>query len=248
MVISEARIRDEIVETGWRLYEGRYIAASDGNVSARLGERLLITPSGACKGFLTAEEIVVTDLQGRKLQGAGEPSSEAPMHVEIYRQRPEVRAVVHAHPPHATGFALAGVALENALLPEVIVDLGCIPLARYATPTTEEMASAIRDLVPDHDALLLANHGALTCGVNLQEAYYKMERLEHYAHICLVARLAGRERVLSETELQKMYAALSLDRKPDCPRPAPKPSAGEKVALDKAAFLEEIARLLEKYG
>lgn len=203
---SELETKEEIVAVGRRLYANRFIAAGDGNISARIGDQLLFTPTGMCKGLLKTEDIVKTDLEGKKLEGTRNPSSEALMHIEIYRQRPDVGAVVHAHPPHATGYAVAGMPLDKALLPEVILTLGCIPLAEYSTPTTEEVARAIRDLVPHHDALLLSNHGAVTYAGDLQTAYFKMETLEHFAGISIIARILGREQVLSEDALSRLYA------------------------------------------
>lgn len=231
---SEAEIKQQIVEVGRRLYENKFIAAGDGNISARTGDTLFFTPTGMCKGFLKTEDIVKTDLQGKKIEGTRNPSSEALMHLEIYRLRPDVSAVVHAHPPHATGFALAGIPLDKALLPEVILTMGCIPLAEYSTPTTEEVARAIRDLIPNHDALLLSNHGAVTYGKEMEAAYFKMETLEHFARISINAKIIGRERVLSQDALTRLYASqyreeqpaemgtpmMRQSQKPGCPVPA----------------------------
>src|SRR5438093_7742483 len=206
-MFSEAEIKDQIVEVGRRLYANRFIAAGDGNISARSGGHLFFTPTGMCKGFLKTEDIVKTDLGGKKIEGRRNPSSEALMHLEIYGLRPDVLAVVHAHPPYATGYAVAGMALDKALLPEVILTMGCIPLAEYSTPTTEEVSLAIRDLIPHHDALLLSNHGAVTYGKDLEAAYFKMETLEHFARISVVAKILGRERVLSDDALKRLYAS-----------------------------------------
>ena len=203
---SEAELKDEIIEVGRRLYERRLIAALEGNISARLGDRLYLTPSGLCKGLLKREDIVLADLEGKKLGGIREPSSEAGMHIEIYRLRSDVKAIVHAHPPYSTAFAVAGIALDKALLPEVILTLGSIPLVPYVTPTTEGLACAVRPLACDHDALLLSNHGALTMGHDLQSAYFKMETLEHFAWVSLLARMLGREQVLSREDLTRLYA------------------------------------------
>jgi len=213
-MLSENEIKDQIVEVGRRLYANRFIAAGDGNISARSGEHLFFTPTGMCKGFLKREDIVKTDLQGRKVEGTRNPSSEALMHLEIYRLRPDVFAVVHAHPPYATGYAVAGIPLDKALLPEVILTMGCIPLADYSTPTTEEVARAIRDLVPRHDALLLSNHGAVTYGRDMETAYFKMETLEHFARISIVAKILGRERVLSQEALARLYASQYRENEP----------------------------------
>jgi L-fuculose-phosphate aldolase len=205
--MDEHAIRQSIIETGRRLYEKGLIAAGDGNISARLpdGRRFIATPTGVCKGFLTPDMLVVVDEQGRKLQGHLEPSSELVMHLTIYQRRPDVQAVVHAHPPVGTGFAAAGIPLTTPLISEVVLTLGCIPLAEYGTPTTPELADAIKPYVQHYDALLLANHGALACGATVEQAYYRMETLEHFARIALVARLVGEEKPLAPEAVKKLF-------------------------------------------
>ncbi len=203
----EEALRAEIVEVGRRLYDRGYVPATDGNVSVRLDDaRLLATPKGVAKGFLTPDMLVITDLSGRKLDGARDPSSEILMHVAVYEDRPDVQAVVHAHPPIATGFAVAGIALDRAVLAEVVTTLGSIPIADYGTPSTAELPAAVRRHIKAHDGLLLANHGALTAGKDVFSAFYKMETIEHFAHISLTARLLGRERVLSSEEVLRLQA------------------------------------------
>ncbi len=165
-----------------------------------------MTPKSVCKGFMTPDMMCITDLEGRKLQGDRDPSSEMLMHLEVYRQRADVRAVVHAHPAIATGFAVAGIPLDRAVLAEVLTTLGSIPIAEYATPSTAELPAAVRKYVKAHDGMLLANHGALTVGVDLFSAYYKMETIEHFATISLVARLLGRENVLAREEVERLQA------------------------------------------
>src|SRR4030095_12273335 len=175
-----------------------YPASNDGNISVRLDAgRLLMTPTSVCKGFMTPEMMCITDLDGRKLAGERGPSSEMQMHLEVYRQRPDAQAVVHAHPPIATGFAVAGIPLDRAALAAVITTLASVPIAEYATPSTKELPEAVRQYVKAHDGMLLANHGALTLGADVFGAYYKMETIEHFAKISLVARLLGGERLLS---------------------------------------------------
>ena len=187
------------------MYARGYTASNDGNISVRLDDgRLLMTPKSVCKGFMTPEMMCITDLDGRKLAGERDPSSEMQMHLEVYRQRPDVRAVVHAHPPIATGFAVAGIPLDRAVLAEVVTTLGSVPIAEYATPSTRELPEAVRKYVKAHDGMLLANHGALTLGSDLFAAYYKMETIEHFAHISLVARLLGGERLLSREEVVRL--------------------------------------------
>ena len=203
----ESQLRADIVEVGRRMYARGYTASNDGNISVRLGtDRLLMTPKSVCKGFMTPDMMCVTDLEGRKLQGDRDPSSEMLMHLEVYRQRPDAQAVVHAHPPTATGFAVAGIPLDRAVLAEVLTTLGSIPIAEYATPSTSELPEAVRKYIKAHDGMLLANHGALTVGADLYAAYYKMETIEHFAHISLVARMLGRENLIARDEVLRLQA------------------------------------------
>ena len=201
----EERARADIVEVGRRLHERAYVASNDGNISVRLDDnRLLTTPRGVSKGFMTPDMLVTTNLEGKKLTGERDPSSELLMHLAVYQNRPEVKAVVHAHPPTATGFAVAGIALDRAVLAEVVTTLGSIPIADYGTPSTSELADAVSKYIKAHDGLLLANHGALTIAEELFAAYYKMETIEHFARISLVARTLGGERMLSREEVMRL--------------------------------------------
>jgi len=159
------------------------------------------------KGMLAPADLVVTDVDGRQLSGDRKVSSELAMHLLFYRMRPDVNAICHAHPPTATGFAVAGRALDQALLPEVIVGLGQIPLVRYATPGTPDLSAVLEPLVPHYDALLLANHGGVTCGPDLLTAFFRMETIEHFAKITLAAELAGTPTLLSSREVAKLIAA-----------------------------------------
>jgi L-fuculose-phosphate aldolase len=202
---TESQLRADIVEVGRRMYARGYTASNDGNISVRLGsDRLLMTPKSVCKGFMTPDMMCITDLDGRKLQGDREPSSEMLMHLEVYRRRPDVAAVVHAHPPTATGFAVAGIPLDRAVLAEVLCTLGSIPIAEYATPSTQELPDAVAKYIKAHDGMLLANHGALTVGADLFGAYYKMETVEHFAKISLVARMLGRENLIAREEVLRL--------------------------------------------
>jgi len=197
--------RRDIVECGRRLYDRGMIAAADGNISIRLdADRILTTPTGRNKGRLSTEDLVVTDMRGRQLYGNLSPSSELEMHLVMYQERQDVNAVVHAHPPHAAGFAVAGIPMDQPLLSEVILTLGTVPLAEYGTPTTPELADAVRPHA-GHDGILLANHGALTVGKDVFQAYDRMETLEHSAHIYTVARILGSERPLSEEHVAKLH-------------------------------------------
>ncbi len=202
---TEEQIRADIVECGRRLWHRGYVASNDGNISVRLDDgRLITTPTAVSKGFMTPDMMVVTDLDGKKLAGERNASSELKMHLEVYRNRPDVRAVVHAHPPTATGFAVAGIPLDRAVLAEVITTLGSIPIAEYATPSTEELPAAVRKYIKAHDGLLLANHGALAVAGDVYAAYYRMETIEHFATISLVARTLGREHLLSRGEVDRL--------------------------------------------
>jgi L-fuculose-phosphate aldolase len=202
---AEEQARADIVEVGRRLWERGYVASNDGNISVRLDEtRLITTPKSVSKGFMTPDMMVITDLDGKKISGERDPSSELKMHLEVYRNRPDARAVVHAHPPTATGFAVAGIPLDRAVLAEVITTLGSIPIAEYATPSTEELPAAVRKYVKAHDGLLLANHGALALAGDVMSAYYRMETIEHFAKISLVARTLGRENLLSRDEVERL--------------------------------------------
>jgi L-fuculose-phosphate aldolase len=153
---------------------------------------------------MTPDMMVIVDYDGHKIAGERDPSTELPMHLEIYRSRPDVNAVVHAHPPIATGFAVAGIPLTRAVLAEVITTLGSIPIAEYGTPSTRELPDAVRKYIKAHDGMLLANHGAVTCGKDVLSAYYKMETIEHFANISLVARLLGRENLISREEVERL--------------------------------------------
>lgn len=204
---AEERLRAEICEVGRRLYARGYVASNDGNISVRLDEgRILATPTSVSKGFMTPDMMVITDLSGQQIAGHRKASSELLMHLAVYEARPDVQAVVHAHPPMATGFAVAGIPLDRAVLAEVITTLGSVPIAAYATPSTAELPAAVRRFVPAHDGMLLANHGALTVGRDLMNAYYKMETIEHFAHISLVARMLGAEHLISREEVARLQA------------------------------------------
>ncbi len=198
-------VRHEIVRLGKSLHEKGFVAATDGNISVRLDERcVLATPTGLCKGMMTTEDLVVIDMQGRKLEGFREVSSEIAMHMMIYRNCPETSAIVHAHPPTATGFAAAGIALDQALVSEIVIALGTVPLAQYATPGTQELVDSIEPLVRDHHAILMANHGVVTHAEDLFTAYMHMETVEHFAKIALTTQLLGRQCPLTPERVQQL--------------------------------------------
>lgn len=217
MGLNQAELRQRIVEAGRRLHARFFVASNDGNISARLGENeYLITPTSVNKGDLTPEQLLLIDGQGKVLSGTMRPTSEMKMHLAIYRKRSDVRAVVHAHPPAATGFAACRIRLDqDVLLPEVIFSLGRIGFAEYGTPSTEEIPQAVEKEIAQCEALLLANHGAITVGEDVLAAYYRMEVLEMYARVRLVTRLLGEPKTLNEAqvrELQKVREAQGWGR------------------------------------
>jgi L-fuculose-phosphate aldolase len=186
------------------LHKKNYLAATDGNVSVRLGDRLLTTPSGVHKGLMEAEQIITVDLTGRLLAGEGRPTSEIRMHLLAYELRPEVQAVVHAHLPYATACTLAGIDLLEPILPEVVITLGGVPTAPYATPGSKAVPESIREFILKYDAILLSRHGAMTVGRDVRDAYNKMEKLEHTARVILAARLQGPVAPLPAAEAEKL--------------------------------------------
>ena len=189
---AEDELRRELVRYGKMLYRLGYMPATAGNLSVRLDQkRILVTPTGVSKYQLRREDLAIVDLDGHQLQGCRKPTSELGMHLAFYRERSDVQAVIHSHPPVATAFACAGRALDEMLCQEAAMTLGPVPLARYATTGTDEVADSLRPFIPAYDAVLLANHGAVTCGVNVFDAFCKMETLEHVAQIRLAAQQLG---------------------------------------------------------
>jgi L-fuculose-phosphate aldolase len=206
--MSERKYRDEIVRYGQMLHDRGFVAAMDGNLSVRLDEdRILVTPTCLSKGAMRPSDLVVVDCQGRRVAGKRDVTSEIGMHVLIYRMREDVQAIVHAHPPTATGFAAAGMALTEPLVCEVVMGLGCIPLAQYGTPGTSELARTLEPFVPSYDAILMSNHGVVTYGDTLERAYMKMETVEHFAQIALVTHLLGKQQPLNGVEVEKLLLA-----------------------------------------
>jgi L-fuculose-phosphate aldolase len=202
--MDEQTARREIVRVGQLMYERSYVVSSDGNVSVRLADgRVLATPTQTCKGRMTEDSLALTDLEGKALNDR-RASSELAMHLLIYRERPEVRAVCHAHPPHGSAFAVAGLAIDQPILSEVILTLGCVPLADYGTPSTDELTEAMLPLVKHHNALLMANHGAVAYGENLWQAFDRLETLEHTAKIAILSRALGGARNLPPDSIEKL--------------------------------------------
>lgn len=200
--------RREIVRICQRLYERGLIAGPDGNVSVRVGaDRLLVTPAGMSKVDVTMDDLVEIGLDGRHLRGTRRASSEVAMHLRLYQRRPDVEAVVHAHPPVATGFAVAGESFSSCVLPEMIFQVGWVPLLPYAEPGTSQLADSFDPWLANHDAFLMANHGATTVGPTLTVAHQRMESLEHSARILLTARTLGRVNTLSASQVAALVDA-----------------------------------------
>ncbi len=208
---NEQTLREEIVQVGKLLYDRSLIVATDGNISARLPDgNILITPSGLCKGLMTPDQLIIIDLEGHKIGPSTAtnkdlvPSSETAMHLEAYKQRPDVMAVVHAHPPHAISLSIVGISLADCMLPEAIVFLGLTPTTPYATPSSTENADAIRRVITGHDALVLQRHGSLTVGNNPLNAYYRTETLEQIARITYMLNNLGGGQPLPPNQVEKL--------------------------------------------
>ncbi len=201
----EKEIREQICEVGKRIWLKGWVAANDGNISMRLGDEFVIaTPTGVSKGFMSPDMLIKVDLDGNVRSGYLKPSTEIKIHLEAYKRRDDIRAFVHAHPPISTGYAVANIPLDFKTLPEIIISLGRIPLAKYGTPSTTELSDSISELVLCHDAILLANHGAITLGKDVTDAYYKMESVEHFAIISLTAHQIGGMKTISEPDVKKL--------------------------------------------
>jgi len=204
--MNEWKLKEQICQIGKRLYEKNYVAANDGNISVRLGPgRFLCTPTLVSKGFMKPSDIAVVDDEGNQISGEKPRTSEIKLHLEIYHELAGINAVVHAHPPHATAFAIAGVELPNAILPEVEIFIGQVPLARYDTPGSKDFAETIlTHLRNKANTILLANHGAVSCGRTLEEAYFHLETLDQYCRILLLTRQIGKVQQLSGEQVQEL--------------------------------------------
>lgn len=196
----------QILDIGRRMYERQYVSANDGNITVRTGEnRIWVTPTGVSKGYMTEDMLICVDLNGALLEGSGKASSELNMHLRVYRENPEVRAVVHAHPMAATAFAIARIPLDIALMTESVIGLGVVPVARYATAGTPQVAESIAPFCRDYNAVLLANHGALTWGSDAMQAYYRMESLETYATMMMHLGYLNRPaQILNRSQLEEL--------------------------------------------
>ena len=229
---SAYALRREICEVGRRVYQRGYVAANDGNISVRMqDDRILCTPTGVSKGFITEDMLAICDLDGQQVAGTMRISSEIRMHLEIYKLRSDVHSVVHAHPPTATGFAVAGIELTQCVLPEVIVSLGGVPLADYGTPGGPDIVEPMKPLLKDYDAILMANHGAVTLGKDVMDAHFKMETVEHFAKIALVAHQLGQVKTISDghvSELIDLRERFGIVGRPSCDRTELPLAEGEK--------------------
>jgi len=204
---SPFTIKRKIVEVGRWMYERGYIAGTDGNLSCRLRDgSILITPSGLCKGRLADDDLVMIDMAGKRTGGKNEPSSEYRLHLYIYSVRNDVDAIVHAHPVYSTAFACAGRALSQKVLPEVVLTLGEVPLAPYGTPSTSELPESVGKYVRDNDAVLLANHGLVAFGSDLEDAFNRLELVEHYAHILFAAESLGGAKELTGEQIARLQS------------------------------------------
>jgi L-fuculose-phosphate aldolase len=239
-------LKKDICEVGKRVYNRGYVAANDGNISARLDDnRILCTPTGVSKGFLTEEMLAVCDLEGKQISGSVPISSEIRMHLEIYKMRNDIFSVVHAHPPTATGFAVAGIELTKCVLPEVIVSLGGVPLAEYGTPGGVDIVEPMRPLLKEYDAILMANHGVVTLGSHVMDAHFKMETVEHFAKIALVATQLGRVNSLTNNEvddLLQLRNRFGIIGKPACDIGAPELRGQSEEKSELKNLVEEITK------
>lgn len=207
-MLDELSIKQQICDIGKRIYDKGMVASNDGNISVKLNDNeFLCTPTGVSKGFMTPEYICKVDADGKVLEAnpGFKPSSEIKMHMRVYKERPDVNAVVHAHPMYATGFAIAGIPLTQPIMPEAVISLGAVPIAEYGTPSTEEIPDAISKYLQSYDAVLLENHGALSFSDSLLNAYHKMESVEFYAKLLYIANQLGGPKELSESQVQRLY-------------------------------------------
>jgi L-fuculose-phosphate aldolase len=205
---SEQEHREDLVRVCRLVYEKGWVAMNDGNVSVRLDEnRLLCTPTAVSKGMVTEQDLIICGMDGKKVWGQREGTSEIAMHIAVYNIRHDIRSVVHAHPPVATGFAAAGRALDKALLPEVVIQLGAVPLAAYGLPGTPALSDGMLPFIPNYDAILLENHGCTTWGGDVWQAFFRMEMVEHFARITFVAEMMGGAKPLPREEVTKLFDA-----------------------------------------
>lgn len=206
-MFGEYELKKQICEIGKRIYQNGFVAANDGNISVRISENeVLCTPTGVSKGYMTPDMICKVDLEGKVLSASNghKPSSEVKMHLRVYKQRKDVKSVVHAHPPYATSHAIAGIPLVQPIMPEAVISLGCVPIAKYGTPSTEEIPDAVEEYLENYNAVLLENHGALSWGDSLTGAYFKMEGLEFFAKLLTISNQLGGAKELPEYQVERL--------------------------------------------
>jgi len=254
---SERELRQDIVEIGRLVYQKGWVAANDGNITVRLdADHILATPTGVSKGMMHVDDLIIVDKCGAKVEGLNECTSEILMHCTIYNMRPDINSVVHAHPPVSTGFATAGRPLDRALLPEVVIGLGYVPLAAYGLPGTPALTEPMLPYIPKYDAIMMGNHGVVTYGADPYRAFFNMETVELFARITLVAELLGGPRVLPKTEVDKLldsrtrYGVKSRNgAQPDCPVVAEDLSQnGKKLAFTRDQLVDLIDQVLKSHG
>lgn len=250
--MSEEQLRQEITDICHLIYQKGYVASTDGNVSVRLPDgNVMCTPTRCNKGFVKPSDLVVIDSKGERVRGERKQSSEMAMHLLIYEMRPEIHSVVHAHPACATAFAAAGIPLNKALISEVVLAVGCIPLAQYGTPGTPELTDELRPFVSMHDALLMSNHGVVTYGKTLEDAFNLMDTVEHFAKISIYTKILGRERLLSPDNVEKLWVQrqkyFGLDEseaKPKDPMCPLTDGVSETISLTRTELIDLIERVV----
>jgi L-fuculose-phosphate aldolase len=256
MAKPERELRQDIVDVGRLVWQKGWVAANDGNISIRLDQaRVLCTPTGVSKGRMPPDDLIIVDMQGNKLEGRKERTSEIAMHLTIYGIRPDIQAVVHAHPPVATGFATAGKPLNLALLPEVIIGLGCVPLAEYGLPGTPALTDPMLPFIPKYDAIMMGNHGAVCYGEDVYKAFFRMETVEHFARIALVAELLGGPKVLPSLEVRKLFESRErygvrsrAEIEPGCPVPAEEVGGSPRFELTREELITLVDEALRSRG
>jgi L-fuculose-phosphate aldolase len=256
MVKTEREHREDIIRIGQLVFQKGWVAANDGNITIRLdAERVLATPTGVSKGMMQVDDLIIVDMKGNKISGRAERTSEIAMHLTVYEMRPDIKAVLHAHPPVATGFATAGKSLNLALLPEVVISLGCVPLAAYGLPGTAALTEPMLPLIPKYDAVMMANHGAVCYGEDVYKAYFRMETMEHFARIQLVAELLGGPQVLPRSEVDKLLdsrARYGVKAKsagePGCPVAAEESGGEDRFYVTRSELIGLVDEALKARG
>jgi L-fuculose-phosphate aldolase len=256
MAKTEREYRQDIIDVGKLVFQKGWVAANDGNITTRLDQdRILATPTQICKGMMDHDDLIVVDMKGRKIEGRRDCTSEIAMHLTVYEMRPDIRSVVHAHPPVATGYATAGKALNLALLPEVIIGLGCVPLADYGLPGTPELTRPMLPLIPKYDAIMMGNHGAVCYGTDVFKAFFKMETVEHFARISFVAEMLGGPKVLPRTEVDKLLDSRTrygvkamVAGEPGCPVAAEEVGQEERFYVTRQELIALVDEALKARG